>query len=245
MMSRLRRKRPITVYEENICDRRGRPSRVRGILISLEGIDGAGKSTQMRLLEQKLKEEQVLYLVTREPGGTKIGEEIRRLLLRVRREEMTVETEVLLYAAARAQLVKELIRPALSQGRAVLCDRYIDSSFAYQGYGAGASLDYIRATNKEIGPALLPELTLLFDLPVDAAFQRTVSGNCEGDGNKALDRIERKPTEFHHRVRSGYLELAGADPDRIKVIDACLPPHLIFEKVWLAVRLLLFRKRGK
>ncbi|MGI6096945.1 MAG: dTMP kinase [Dethiobacteria bacterium] len=212
---------------------------MKGVLITLEGIDGVGKSTQHRLLEQRLRETGLTCIVTREPGGTAIGEEVRQLLLKMREEEMALETEILLYAAARAQLYKELLRPALEAGKIVLCDRFIDSSLAYQGYGCGGDLNYIKKVNAGATEKLSPDLTLLFDLAPQEARQRR--GNID-QKSEVSDRIENRPEDFHYRVREGYLKLAAANPVRIKLLDASLPAVLLLEKSWVFVKELLEKK---
>ena len=193
-----------------------------GFLITLEGIDGCGKTTQGRLLQARLEGEAIPHLFVREPGGTPIGEQIRLLLLQ-KEHSLITGTELLLYLAARAELVNTVIRPALEDGRVVLCDRYYDSTIAYQGYGCGGDGDWIRELNEKITAGLRPRLTFLFDLSVEEALRRR---GHEGD------RIEERSLSFHRRVRRGYLALAAAEPDRIVIIDAAAPAEQQHELLW-------------
>jgi len=182
-----------------------------GIFISLEGPDGAGKTTQLKLLSKYLDSIGCQYLITRDPGGTSLGKQIRRILLHA---ETAVDpvTELLLYQADRAQHVSELIAPSLKKGMVVLCDRYIDSSLAYQGYGRNIDLALIYQLNQISTGGLMPELTILFDIDSEAGLSRLhPSGH---------DRLECEAIDFHKRVRHGYLELAKAEPKRWQIIDA-------------------------
>lgn len=182
-----------------------------GIFISLEGPDGAGKTTQLKLLSKYLDSIGCQYLITRDPGGTPLGKQIRRILLHA---ETAVDpvAELLLYQADRAQHVAELIAPSLKKGMVVLCDRYVDSSLAYQGYGRNIDLALIRQLNQISTGGLMPELTILFDLDSEAGLSRLhPSGH---------DRLECEAIDFHKRVRNGYLELAKAEPKRWQIIDA-------------------------
>lgn len=182
-----------------------------GIFISLEGPDGAGKTTQLKLLSKYLDSINCQYIITRDPGGTPLGKQIRRILLHA---ETAVDpvTELLLYQADRAQHVSELIGPSLSKGLVVLCDRYVDSTLAYQGFGRNLDLALIRQLNEIATGGLMPELTILFDIDSQSGLSRLhPSGH---------DRLEREAMDFHTRVRNGYLELAKAEPKRWQIIDA-------------------------
>lgn len=193
-----------------------------GLFITLEGIDGCGKTTQARLLTERLESENIPCLMLREPGGTTVGESIRQILLGAA-YSMTLETEVLLYAAARAELVKEAIRPALKAGHLVVCDRYIDSTTAYQGYGAGENLIWIHTLNEKVTGGLAPRLTFLLDLSVEeAALRRGGVG----------DRIEIRNQDYHERVRCGYLTLSELEPARFRVINASLAPAEQQRIIW-------------
>ncbi len=200
-----------------------------GVLVSLEGIDGCGKTTQAYLLQDRLERETVPYLATREPGGTPAGEKIRLMLLH-KDYSLTNNAEVLLYMAARMELVANVIKPALIAGRMVICDRYIDSSVAYQGYGSGGDQSWIRALNEKATEGIKPQLTFLFDLTVEEALRRRGS---EGD------RIEQRDLSYHRRVRQGYLAVASAEPERVIVIDATVPAERQHEIVWLKVHSLI------
>ncbi len=196
-----------------------------GFLITLEGIDSCGKTTQAHLLEARLESEAVPHLLLREPGGTAVGEKIRHLLLQ-KEHPLTDNTEILLYAAARAELVVTVIRPALKKGLVVVCDRYLDSTVAYQGYGSGGDGAWIRALNERVTGGLRPQLTFLFDLSVEEAFRRRGGGG---------DRIEERDLSYHRRVRRGYLAIASEEPARFNVIDATAPAEKQHEAVWSKV----------
>ena len=179
-------------------------------LITFEGMEGCGKSTQAKLLARALGPDAVL---TQEPGGTAIGRAIRQLLLDPANRAMSAEAEVLLFFADRAQHVAEVIRPALAAGKIVISTRYVDTSLAYQGYGRGLDLDRIRSVAVLATGGLRPDLTLFFDLPLEVGLARVVRRG-------GRDRLESEVREFHERVRNGYLELAAAEPDRWIRIDA-------------------------
>lgn len=181
----------------------------RGFFLSIEGIEGAGKSTLAEALAQHFGARGCEIVLTREPGGTRIGDAIRNVLLSDGKE-MSHRTELLLFEAARAQHVDELIRPALASGAVVICDRYADSSLAYQGHARGFSHSGVQTLNDFATKALKPDVTILLDLPASAGLAR----------QKGLDRISSQGLAFHESVRNGYLALAEAEPQRIKVIDA-------------------------
>ncbi|MEW6735147.1 MAG: dTMP kinase [Acidobacteriota bacterium] len=193
-----------------------------GFFITLEGIDGSGKSTQLCLLKDWLTKQGRQLLVTREPGGTKIGDQIRQILLDGSNSRLTAMAELLLYAADRAQHVSEEIRPALAAGQLVLCDRYTDATLAYQGYGRGLSHTIIKELNSIATGQLSPDLTLLFDLDVEIAQARVAAG-------RAADRLDREEYEFHERVRHGYLEIAQTEPNRFIIVPAAAPPDIVFD----------------
>jgi dTMP kinase len=185
------------------------------LFITFEGPEGCGKSTQMRLLAAFLREQGHHVLATREPGGTSIGDRIRAILLDPVHSEMDSATEFLLFSAARAQHVVQVIRPHLARGNIVLCDRFADSSMAYQGYGHRLDLDAVRAITRFATGGLAPDLTFCLDLPVELGLRRKAGGS--GD---AWNRMEQKEMAYHQRVRSGYLAMAAQDPDRWVLIDA-------------------------
>jgi len=189
----------------------GLGSGLKGLFITFEGLDGCGKSTQMDLLAIALRERGYVVLVTREPGGTPLGEVIRDLLLDPRHHGMSARAEALLYAAARAHLVQKVIRPALEDGQVVLCDRYLDSSLAYQGYGRGLGTDDIITLNVWATECLFPDLTVFLDLDDSIRSGRLAA---------VPDRLEAEDDEFHQRVAEGYRELFAAHPHRIRRVDA-------------------------
>lgn len=193
-----------------------------GKFITLEGSEGSGKSTQSALICDYLKKQGKDVLQLREPGGVKISEAIRNLLLDVKNTDMSSECETLLYMAARAQVVKEVIAPALKAGKIIVCDRFLDSTIAYQGYGNGMDVDFIKRLGVFVTAGIVPDLTLLFDIETEQGLSRT---------NAKKDRIELRPLAYHQKVRRGYLELAAQDPKRIKVIKVDAPKEEIFKRV--------------
>jgi len=182
-----------------------------GTFISLEGPEGAGKTTQVRLLSAKLDAAKVPYVLTRDPGGTPLGKQVRHILLKPG-NPVAPMAELLLYQADRAQNVAEVILPGLKAGKLVICDRYIDSSIAYQGYGRDLDLALIEQLNNMSTQGLKPELTLLFDIESEKGLGRLHPGG--------HDRMEKEAIEFHHKVRQGYLTLAKQEPERWRIIDA-------------------------
>ncbi len=191
---------------------------LQGLFITLEGLDGCGKSTQAKMLAEYLVSQGHQVVLTREPGGTALAEAIRNLILTPTAEELDPMAEILLYAAARAQHVKTLIKPALAAGQVVICERFVDSSLAYQGYGLGYDPELIRQVNQTAIGQFEPDLTFLLDIDCDQGTRRVLDRS--RDGNQQIDRIEARGTPFHARVRQGYLALAQTNP-RIQVIQ-CL-----------------------
>lgn len=204
-----------------------------GLFITFEGPEGAGKSTQIRRLATRLEAEGIAHLLTREPGGTEVGDKLRELVLDAR-SELSAMTEFLIYSASRAQLVQEVMRPALERGQLVICDRYLDSSYAYQGYGRGLDLAELRAISEAATGGLMPDLTVLLDLDPAQGLKRAAHVG-------EPDRIEQAGLRFHHKVRQGFLRLAAAEPQRFLVLDAAQPQDVLSERVWQAVKAL--RKR--
>ena len=186
----------------------------RGLFITFEGVEGAGKSTQIRRLAANLKREGVSVLVTREPGGTPISERIREVLLERQHHKMVSTTELLLYAAARSQHVAQCIAPALAEGQIVISDRFGDAMVAYQGHGRGLDLELIHHLNRVATDGLVPDLTIVLDVPVKVGRERTRRRR------RALDRLELEDFEFHQRVREGYLTIAKEEPHRVRVIHS-------------------------
>jgi dTMP kinase len=188
------------------------------LFITLEGVEGSGKTTQIRLLAENLRQRGRDVLVTREPGGCPLSDKIRHLLLQPDQGEVAPATELFLYLAARAQHVAEIIRPALAAGRIVLCDRFADATSAYQGFARGIDLDLIQRFNAFAVGGLAPDLTLLLDLPVDEGRKRLSKRNRASDS--CSDRLELESDAFHQQVRQGYLSLSRKHPERFRVVNA-------------------------
>lgn len=195
------------------------------LFITFEGPEGSGKTTQIELLSGYLEEKGYPALATREPGGTSIGDQIRTILLDPRNTAMLPAGEALLFSAARAQIVNQVIRPHLAQGDIVLCDRYADSTLAYQGYGHGLDLEMLRVITALATRGLKPDLTVYLDINVEEGLRRKLAAH---EAEQAeWNRLDRQETAFHHRVREGYLQMAAREPDRWLVIDATQPVEAI------------------
>ncbi len=207
------------------------------MFISFEGPDGSGKSTQIARLALRLRAEGRDVLQTREPGGTAIGEQIRHVLHDLANTAMQPRAELLLYSAARAQLVGEMIRPHLSRGGLVLSDRFYDSTLAYQGYGHGLELETLRRIQAFATNGLTPDLTLLFDIDAETGLRRRQVG--EGEWN----RLDAYALEFHRRVRDGYLTLAQAEPERWVRLDATQSVEVLQAEVWATIAARLSPRR--
>jgi dTMP kinase len=207
---------------------------MNGRLVTFEGVEGCGKSTQAALLRQRLEAQGRDVTLTREPGGTRLGEAVRRILQNEAcGEPLDAAAEALLFAACRAQLVARVIRPALEAGRIVLCDRYGDSTVVYQGVARGEPREAMERLNVLATGALAPDVTVLLDMPAaDGAARVAVRNAAEGRG---ADRFEREALAFHERVREGYLALAARDPGRVRVVDAAGPVDAVAARVWAAV----------
>jgi dTMP kinase len=200
--------------------------------ITFEGGDGTGKSTQIKVLERHLAARGRPFISTREPGGTPLGKLLRQAVL-VGDQPIELSTEVFLYLADRAQHVHNVILPALESAKIVLCDRYTDSTLAYQGYGRGMDLKLLDELNRIADRGVKPDLTLLLDCPVEIGLARTVRRPAQdvmADVGGA-DRFEREKVEFHERVRAGFLALAQADPERFRIIDASRPMVEVSQKI--------------
>jgi len=210
---------------------------VTGLFITLEGPEGAGKSTNREYLAAKLRAEGIEVLLTREPGGTPLAERIRELLLAPSDESMHADTELLLVFAARAQHLAQVIRPALARGEIVLCDRFTDATYAYQGGGRGLSHERIAALENFVQGELRPDLTLIFDLPVEVGLARATARG-------RLDRFEQEGRTFFDAVRSTYLKRASAEPDRYRLVDAALSLPQVQQSLDALIPEMLERYRG-
>lgn len=208
----------------------------RGLFITFEGIEGCGKSTQSRLLATYLRSEGYVTVETREPGGTPLSEKIRAVLLDRAREPVAPETEAFLIFAARRQHVMQVIEPALVEGAIVLCDRFSDSTLAYQGYARGLSLSTLQSLNRLATRSITPDLTLLFDLPVATGLARRRSAAVQ-------NRLDRESLQFHRKVRAGFLDLAKRDPKRMKIIPARAASDTVARAVAQTVGQMLSRHR--
>ncbi len=202
-----------------------------GFLLSFEGSEGCGKSTQIRLLCERLEAEGQPVEVLREPGGTAAGEQIRHLLQHAKEGDgLCAESELLLFAASRAQIVREKIRPLLAAGTFVILDRFLDSTTVYQGFARGLPLDSVHAINAFAIGGTLPDLTLLLDMDNATARDRIARSG------RTLDRMENQPVAFFEKVRAGYLELARAEPQRIRVLQAAQSPEAVHADIWSLVQ---------
>ena len=212
------------------------------LFVTFEGGEGCGKSTQARTLYKRVLKSGIPVILTHEPGGTSLGEGTRRRLkqtredkVSARRAEISPLAELFLFAASRAQLVSEVIRPSLGRGTMVICDRYTDSTIAYQGYGRGINLDTIQVVNNIATQGIFPDLVILLDIPVEIGLARKKTAR--------QDRFEKEEIAFHQRVRAGYLKMAVAAPERWLVVDAGLPRRKVGRIIWEVVGELL-QKEG-
>ncbi|WP_460418501.1 dTMP kinase [Pseudomonas sp. microsymbiont 2] len=208
-----------------------------GLFITLEGPEGAGKSTNREYLAARLREQGIDVVMTREPGGTPLAERIRELLLAPSEEAMAVDTELLLMFAARAQHLAEVIRPALARGAVVLCDRFTDATYAYQGGGRGLSVERIAILEAFVQGDLRPDLTLVFDLPVEVGLARAAARG-------RLDRFEQEGQDFFEAVRQAYLRRAGQQPQRYSLLDAAQPLETVQRAIDALLPGILERCRG-
>lgn len=202
-----------------------------GKFITFEGIEGCGKTTQIRILNDFLKLRGYMTLLTREPGGTAIGEKIRQVLLNADFKEMKSMTELLLYAAARCQHVHQIILPAIQEGKIVLCDRYADATTAYQGGARGIDKNFLKNIHQVATNGLKPDLTILLDCPVEIGLQRIRERESEIPGQTNLDRFEKEKIDFHEKVREAYLRIAKEEPGRVKIISALDDIQTIHDKI--------------
>jgi len=197
-----------------------------GVFITLEGIDFSGKSTQADYILARLKDGGLDVLFLREPGGTELSERVRSILLSRKEIDICPKSELFLFLAARAQIVEEVIIPAINAGRIVLCDRFYDSTYAYQGFARGLGLESVEPLNVMATSGLKPDLTILYDLPVSEARKRGAGFLSDHD------RLENERVEFHERVRDGYHRLARREPERIKLVDASGQPQDVWKLTW-------------
>jgi dTMP kinase len=203
------------------------PVREGAAFITLEGGEGVGKSTQASMLAERLAGAGRDVRLLREPGGTELGDAVRELLLSNDGPPLDAWTELLLYEASRSQLVVEKIAPALARGAVVVCDRFFDSTLAYQGWGRGLDHDAVRAANASASHGLVPDLTIVLDLPVGLGIERATAAGA--------DRLESERAAFHERVREGFLAIAREEPHRVRVVDASGGESEVAERVWRAV----------
>jgi dTMP kinase len=213
------------------------------MFITLEGGEGAGKTTQIVHLAGVLAERGRRCILTREPGGTGLGKKIRALLLHPENTGMAPETELLLYMADRAEHISIVIRPALADGKAVLCDRFFDATLVYQGVARGLALEWAARLHELVFPGLTPDLTLLLDLPPEVGLVRARRQLEKGGRSAQESRFENEDLDFHRRVREGYLELARREPERFRLIDAAQDEDRVREDIRVAVESFLNRRR--
>jgi len=205
----------------------------KGMFITFEGSEGCGKSTQSKLLFEYLKRRGYRVIYLREPGGTKISEKVRLILLDPKNNSMNSVCEMLLYMAARAEAVQEVIAPAIAKGKIVICDRFLDSTLAYQGYGLGMDIKFIRGLGRLVTRGVKPGLTILLDLPVEKGLKKC---------GRAKDRIEQRSVKYHVRVRKGYLRLARQEPGRISLVKVAKDKSATQENIRSLVDIFLKRR---
>ncbi len=205
----------------------------RGRFITFEGMDGSGKTTQRARLAARLRGAGRTVLETAEPGGTRIGAQIRRILLDASNQELSPSAELLLYFASRAQNVDEAIQPALARGEVVLADRFTDSSLVYQGVGRGLGAENVLALDRIACRGLRPDLTILIDIDPETSLARAHTRNAAGSGDET--RMDEQSLEFHRKVHAAYRRLAAEEPERIKVIPGCAPEDEVEENIWRLV----------
>jgi dTMP kinase len=217
---------------------------MKGTFITFEGTEGSGKSTQILLLANFLKSRGMRVVLTREPGGTPIGDQVRKILLDPAHTALDPKAELLLYAASRAQHLYEVILPALASGMVVLCDRFSDATLAYQGYGRGLDLEMIRALDRIVCAGTRPDLTLLFDIDAALGMARA-QGRNTSRGLETEARFENEELAFHERVRQGYRALARQEPDRIRMVDASRAQEAVEMNVRAIMDEVMLRTEGR
>jgi len=196
----------------------------RGLLVTFEGLDGSGKTTQIEYFTRHLINNGLPFVLLREPGGTVIGEKIRAILLDKTHSSMQAFSELLLYSASRHQLTLEKIKPALQAGQVVICDRFYDSTTAYQGYARGLDAAFIRQLNRAVTESLVPDLTIVLDISLEERQRRMA--------DRALDRLENEIDSFHRKVRQGFLQIAEEEPRRVKILDGHRVPEILADEIW-------------
>jgi len=204
-----------------------------GLFLTFEGVDGGGKTTQIRLLVERLRSLGHTVVESVEPGGTRIGRQIRSILLEAANKDLSATAELLLFFASRAQAVDEVIVPALDKGHIVISDRFTDSTLVYQGYGRGLGAQAVRDLDRVACRGLAPKLTLCLDMDIEAGLARARARNIEG--GKTETRLDDESLSFHRRVREAYHELARTEPDRVKLIDANQSPDAVAAEIWRCV----------
>jgi dTMP kinase len=214
-----------------------------GQFITFEGIEGCGKTTQIRLLGSFLERKNIPYRITREPGGTSIGEDIRKIFLHSDNKDIDPLTELLLITASRVQHVNRIINPALKENRIVICDRFFDATVAYQGYAGGLPLSLIYNCHELFLHSIKPDLTILLDCPVEAGLKRSRKRNKTDGNEKEAGRFEEKAFKFHDKVRMGYIDTAVKEPERFIIIDSERPKETVHEEIILIITERL-RERG-
>ncbi len=205
---------------------------MRGKFITIEGTEGVGKSTNIEFITQNLKQSGIDFIRTREPGGTQLAEELRDILLANRDEKFNSTAELLIIFAARAQHLNQVILPALAEGKWVVCDRFTDATYAYQGYGRGLSLDEIKYLEQHVQGTLRPDQVFLLDIDVEVGLERAAKRG-------ALDRFEKEKLEFFERVRAGYKKRAAENPMGYSIIDANLPIDIVQQEILLCLKKLI------
>ena len=217
-----------------------------GKFISFEGGEGSGKSTQARILAERLKAHGISVVMTREPGGSAFAEQVRELSLGKDTEDHGALAEALLFSAARADHLERTIRPALAEGKWVVCDRFSDSTRVYQGAAGGLHKDVVTMLERLVVSDTLPDVTVMLDLPAADGLARAGNRSAQADptGAAPVDQFEARPLAFHERLRDGFLVIATAEPERCVVIDALDPPDTVAEQVWATVEARLLRRGG-
>ncbi|WP_027108961.1 dTMP kinase [Lacticigenium naphthae] len=211
---------------------------MKGIFITFEGPDGSGKTSVIREIVRRLEEQQDSVISTREPGGNRIAEMIRELILDPQNTDMDERTEALLYAASRRQHLKETILPALTRGNIVICDRFVDSSVVYQGYARGIGMEEVAQMNQFATESLSPDLTLYLDVEAEIGLQRIN----QGKEKRQYDRLDREALSFHQLVRSGYLKVVAKNTDRIVTVDASAELEKVVESSWQIIQKFIQRR---